>query len=361
MSFNLGLEALADHSEFDTTGDVLSYEFLDTVMQFNDEAAEAVVIADGITSLCGAYENLTAICDVLREHGNTPALEALVGGNFREGFSLEAAEAAKEGLWSRFVKWLKTLWAKIKAFFAKFFVSAKKMRTALLQRAKDLRNGTMEEVSIALPGNAVIKALGDYLKLEFKQQAEDNKKAIEDLQKNLKKEKSEVAKIDIKSQIEERETAAKWFADPTKLQIGKAAAIEALEAIAGGITACEVVEGIVNATAALVEHLSFTRDDRTAAQAYEAGKNAYGTVEKGQGHGKNGNLNKEDKAHNERAEAFGNLAKETDKYLGSDEFRKAVMEANAAISSFLKKATSVLVSWGSRALSTFKVAKVAKD
>ena len=167
-NFNLGLEALAEQPVVEMTGDILSYEYLDTVMQFNDAAAEAVVIADGIGAIAGAMENLGAICEVLKAHGNSPALEALVGSNFKEGFSLEAAEKAKEGLWARFVKWLKTLWAKIKAMFAHFFVSAKKMKDAVDARIKELQTKEMKEVSINMPGVAVFKATKIFIETSVK-------------------------------------------------------------------------------------------------------------------------------------------------------------------------------------------------
>ena len=339
--FDLGLEALADQQELEVTGDILSYEYLDTVMQFNDEAAEAVVIADGIGAIASAFENLGAICDVLKEHGNSPALEALVGGNFREGFSLEAAEKAKEGLWARFVKWLKTLWAKIKAFFAKYFVSAEKMSRALKERARELQDNDMKEVTVSLPSNEVIKAAATFIQTTFK----DELKQVADEIKQLKAGKgfgdSAVEKVMAKRTGDYLQTGLNAFMNPESINVTKQAAIVSLTLTADCLDALRVCQAAVDGITTVVENLSFSADNETAEAIGKDVKNAAG------GKGK-------------QAAAAGKLAEEGVKAFGSDGFREALMKGNKNVTSFLSSMSRKLVAYGSMQLSTFKVAKTSK-
>ena len=337
--FDLGLEALTERDNFGT-GDILSYEYLDTVMQFNDEASDAVVIADGITSLCSAYENLGAICDVLATHGNSPALEALVGDNFREGFSLEAAEKAKEGLWSRFVKWLKTLWAKIKAFFAKYFVSAEKMSRALKERARELQDSDMKEVTVSLPSNEVLKAAASFIQTTFK----DELKQVGDEIKQMKAGKigdSAIEKVMAKRTGDYLQTGLNAFMSPDSINITKQAAIVSLNLTANCLDALRVCQAAVDGITTVVENLSFSADNETAEAIGKDVKEAAG------GKGK-------------QANAAGKLAEEGVKAFGSDGFREALMKGNKNVTSFLSSMSRKLVAYGSMQLSTFKVSKTAK-
>ena len=338
--FDLGLEALADQQGLEMTGDILSYEYLDTVMQFNDEAAEAVVIADGIGAIASAMENLGAICDVLKEHGNSPALEALVGGNFREGFSLEAAEKAKEGLWARFVKWLKTLWAKIKAFFAKYFVSAEKMSRALKERARELQDNDMKEVTVSIPSNEVIKAAASFIQTTFK----DELKQVADEIKQLKSGKvgdSAIEKVMAKRTGDYLQTGLNAFMNPESINITKQAAIVSLNLTADCLDALKVCQAAVDGITTVVENLSFSADNETAEAVGKDVKEAAG------GKGK-------------QAAAAGKLAEEGVKAFGSDGFREALMKGNRNVTSFLSSMSRKLVAYGSMQLSTFKVAKTSK-
>ena len=115
---NLGLGVLVKKEE---SSQVLSYEYLDTVMMYNEACEELTIVCDQFDQVCTAYENLVAISDVIKEHGVTPALESLVGENFVGGFSLESAEEAKEGAWEKIKAFIVRIWEAIKNFFDNFW------------------------------------------------------------------------------------------------------------------------------------------------------------------------------------------------------------------------------------------------
>ena len=340
MSFNLGLEALAE-PQAEMTGEVLSYEFLDTVMQFNDEAAEAVVIADGISALCGAYENLGAICDVLQAHGNSPALEALVGGNFREGFSMEAAKEAKDGLWARFVKWLKTLWAKIKAFFAKFFTSSKDMRTKLRARVQEIKNaGDIQEVSIKLPEISIMERNNEEIKRVL---LDALKKANESLSDDQKLDVANAEKMfegsDTRDPLERIVDAA--AGEVTKVDMNKAIAL--LEKYEARLSILESVKGEIDKVADRLEKESFSLHKYQAIKKGETDNNGNPVSEE-----ERKELNSGIKQYNKDLDESGKA---------SDEYRTNVMKYHAQVSKWLSKATKNAISDASHLLSAFKPAK----
>lgn len=132
---NLGLEALGIQSE----KQVLSYEYLDAVIEYSDACDEMNIVFDQFDTVLRAAQNLEAVRDVIASQGITPALEALVGGNFKDGFSAEAVEASLEAAGEALKNFFVKIWQAIKTFFTKLFVSAKGMVERLdawLEKAK---------------------------------------------------------------------------------------------------------------------------------------------------------------------------------------------------------------------------------
>lgn len=126
---NLGLEALGIKKEQDQQ--VLSYEYLDAIIEYSDACDEMNIVFDQFESVLRAAQNLEAVKDVIAAQGVTPALEALVGGNFKDGLSLESIEASMEAADGAIVGFIKKIWAAIKQFFLKLFSSVKGMRERL--------------------------------------------------------------------------------------------------------------------------------------------------------------------------------------------------------------------------------------
>ena len=157
---NLGLGALVKKEE-EVREEVLSYEYLDTVMMYNEACEELTIVCDQFDQICVAYENLLAISEVIREHGVTPALEALVGGNFVGGFSLEASEEAKEGAWEKIKSFIKTIWQAIKNFFLKFFSTTDGMRKRLIA-FKEKANKEGATVNVDTFTGIKAETLGNY-------------------------------------------------------------------------------------------------------------------------------------------------------------------------------------------------------
>jgi hypothetical protein len=125
---NLGLEALGIKEE---KPEVLSYEYLDAVIEYSDACDEMNIVFDQFDTVLRAAQNLEAVKDVIAAQGVTPALEALVGGNFKGGLSLEAIEASMEAADGAIIGFIKKIWAAIKQFFLKLFSTVKGMRERL--------------------------------------------------------------------------------------------------------------------------------------------------------------------------------------------------------------------------------------
>ena len=155
---NLGLGVLVKK---EPQAEVLSYEYLDTVMMYNEACEELTIVCDQFEQVCTAYENLVAISDVIKEHGVTPALEALVGENFVGGFSLEAADDAKEGAWEKIKNFIKTVWQAIKNFFLKFFSTTDGMRKRLIA-FKEKANAEGATVNVDKFTGIKAETLGNY-------------------------------------------------------------------------------------------------------------------------------------------------------------------------------------------------------
>lgn len=141
---NLGLEALGIQNE---NTEVLSYEYLDAVIEYSDACDEMNIVFDQFDTVLRAAQNLEAVKDVIAAQGVTPALEALVGGNFKNGLSLEAIEASMEAADGAIVGFIKKIWSAIKQFLLKFFSSTKGMRERLQNFRKELRDNPSYTVS----------------------------------------------------------------------------------------------------------------------------------------------------------------------------------------------------------------------
>ena len=132
---NLGLGALVKQ---EASAEELSYDYLDTVMLYNEACEELTIVCDQFDQICVAYENLIAISEVIREHGVTPALESLVGGNFANGLTLEASMEAEKGALEKIKDFLVKVWEAIKNFFTRFFTSTFGLNARLENRIKEL-------------------------------------------------------------------------------------------------------------------------------------------------------------------------------------------------------------------------------
>ena len=353
MSFSLGLEALTDFQDSDNIVDVCSYEFLDSVMEYISASDEALVIADGMESLCGAYENLCAVCDVLEEHGNSPALEALIGGNFREGFSLESASSSKEGLWARFIKWLKTLWAKIKAFFAKWFSSSDSMITAMRRRIQEINNaGDVEKVTIDLPEPSAMERMMD-------DAAQKMNKGLDEVAKELKNMKDGAVTVgsDLSKTIDDLSKADESAADTlkkafnntvgTKVTVTKEKAIEYFEVLISRLQTYKNMKNKIDEVTSTIEKESFDLTTKHTSK-----KEVYKTLVSGS--------TQTDAEKDEAKKVAKGIAKEN-AAKASDEFRSRLMKLNSKVTSFITKQTRLALRDASYALSVFKPKKKKKD
>jgi len=127
---NLGLECLKSEAA-PASENVLSYEYLDAVFEYNAACEEVTVVFDQFESLLRAADNLQAVADVIAEQGVTPALEALVGENFIGGVSAASVEAASDSVWGKIGDFFVKIWQAIKQFFLRYFSTTKGMRERL--------------------------------------------------------------------------------------------------------------------------------------------------------------------------------------------------------------------------------------
>lgn len=325
MAMDLGLESLVDNKPaIAIDSDSISYEDLNTVLEFSDAANEALIVSNDLEGVVIAIQNVTAVSDVVAKYGVTDALKDLVGENFKtEDISTEAA-AAKEGLWARFVKFLKMLWAKIKAFFAQFFVGAKKMASALRARVAELRKGKMEPITVKLPGADVIKGLFAFFKMQCPGAVEEIKKSIENMKKGKdpdgNKQSSATLAVLFKRMGEVAEQGLNTYENPDNVELSKEACCIHMELIADLLDILCALKGGIEAVASAVNAMS---ERAEAAFAADMGKGAKAAVD----------------------------------YVGSDDFRKQIANCSSMLVKILNRATRKTVAYGSLCLSTFKVAK----
>lgn len=189
MGINLGFESLGIRS--DRSGD-LSYEYLDSLIQFNNAATEVLDLCHELSGVVRTYSQLDAITKTIKKYGVTQSLEALYGENFSGAASMEAeAEEAKQGLWGKLKKILEDLWNRLMNFWKWLTDSNERALRAIdkLQFTKDFswqEEAGSEKTSITSSNFTAIKtALKDKLKTAI----EAVNKAKETLNK-LKKDKS---------------------------------------------------------------------------------------------------------------------------------------------------------------------------
>lgn len=203
---NLGLEALGIKEE---KPEVLSYEYLDAVIEYSDACDEMNIVFDQFDTVLRAAQNLEAVKDVIAAQGVTPALEALVGGNFKDGLSLEAIEASMEAADGAIVGFIKKIWAAIKQFFLKLFSTVKGMRERLEKFAGEAKAADAEVTCMKFNGIkpemlANVSKLLDACKQGFVGNAQ-----IESMQK--------LGEITAEVELAGKEAAIKYAADLGKL------------------------------------------------------------------------------------------------------------------------------------------------
>ena len=129
MGINLGFENLGMAPK--ASGE-LSYEYLDSLIQFNQAASDVLDLCHELTATVRTYDNVNAISKCIKKYGVTRSLEALYGENFSSAASMEAEnEEAKKGLGQKIKQILKDLWAKVTNFFKWLFNQKERTASAL--------------------------------------------------------------------------------------------------------------------------------------------------------------------------------------------------------------------------------------
>ncbi len=121
MGLNLSLEALLVTDIDDAS--VINEDFVDAIYMYNQSSENLTAAFATLDALCGVYEQLQSITDVLKEHPTSPGMEALLGGNFVGGLSLEAAEEAVVKTENKVKTFFVKVWQAIKEFFISLFSS----------------------------------------------------------------------------------------------------------------------------------------------------------------------------------------------------------------------------------------------
>lgn len=128
MGINLGFESLG----MTKASGELSYEYLDSLIQFNQSASDVLDLCHELTATVRTYDNVNAISKCIKKYGVTRSLEALYGENFSSAASMEAEnEEAKKGLVEKIKKIIQDLWVKVKNFFKWLFDQKERTSSAL--------------------------------------------------------------------------------------------------------------------------------------------------------------------------------------------------------------------------------------
>ena len=115
MGINLGFENLGMAPK--ASGE-LSYEYLDSLIQFNQAASDVLDLCHELTATVRTYDNVNAISKCIKKYGVTRSLEALYGENFSSAASMEAEnEEAKKGLVQKIKEIINMILNKIKEFW----------------------------------------------------------------------------------------------------------------------------------------------------------------------------------------------------------------------------------------------------
>lgn len=115
MGINLGFENLGMAPK--ASGE-LSYEYLDSLIQFNQAASDVLDLCHELTATVRTYDNVNAISKCIKKYGVTRSLEALYGENFSSAASMEAEnEEAKKGLGQKIKEIINMILNKIREFW----------------------------------------------------------------------------------------------------------------------------------------------------------------------------------------------------------------------------------------------------
>lgn len=114
MGINLGFESLG----MAKADGELSYEYLDSLIQFNQSASDVLDLCHELTNTVRTYDNVNAISKCIKKYGVTRSLEALYGENFSSAASMEAEnEEAKKGLGQKIKEIINMILNKIREFW----------------------------------------------------------------------------------------------------------------------------------------------------------------------------------------------------------------------------------------------------
>lgn len=203
MGINLGFESLGIRS--DRSGD-LSYEYLDSLIQFNNAATEVLDLCHELSGVVRTYSQLDAITKTIKKYGVTQSLEALYGENFSGAASMEAeAEEAKKGLGQKIKEIIRFLKKKIVRFFQWMFSQKEHTKQALMKveckNAFKYENADGKEVPVAA-GECHTKAIGLIKDIQAAYDLKDGvQKQLDDLDKSENPDQNKVDKV--RGQLEE--------------------------------------------------------------------------------------------------------------------------------------------------------------
>ena len=177
MGINLGFESLGIRS--DRSGD-LSYEYLDSLIQFNNAATEVLDLCHELGGVVRTYSQLDAITKTIKKYGVTQSLEALYGENFSGAASMEAeAEEAKKGLGQKIKEIINLILNKIKEFW-RWITDSGERAIRAMQKAEFKGPFDWED------GKITTKANFDAKKEELFEAFNTAKQAVSDAEKKLK-------------------------------------------------------------------------------------------------------------------------------------------------------------------------------
>jgi hypothetical protein len=130
MALQLGLEALYNN-RVDGAGDILSYQFIDSVFKYNLASEELSILGNELDQIMVAAENLTAIADTIKRYSVTESLVSLVGNSFPAGISQEGVSESLKKAWEKVKQWCIAIWRKIKELITYWFNGAKSLADKL--------------------------------------------------------------------------------------------------------------------------------------------------------------------------------------------------------------------------------------
>lgn len=177
MGINLGFESLGIRG--DRSGD-LSYEYLDSLIQFNNAATEVLDLCHELGGVVRTYSQLDAITKTIKKYGVTQSLEALYGENFSGAASMEAeAEEAKKGLGQKIREIINLILNKIKEFW-RWITDSGERAVRAMQKAEFKGPFDWEDGKITTGDNFNAK------KKELFGAFKDAKQALSDAEQKLK-------------------------------------------------------------------------------------------------------------------------------------------------------------------------------